>query len=85
LLRFHVELGGEDLPQLGVQDGNGAGFGAGQFLLQRDGVFKFSDLLQDPDDDRDHARIADQLDETHLNSGAAEELVEFMEQDLPAD
>lgn len=83
-LRFHLEFGGEDLSDLGVQHRNGAGFGTRQFFLQGNRVFELPDLLQDPDNGRDRTRVANQLHKAFLDTGAAEELIEFMEQELPA-
>ena len=45
LPEVHFELSGQDLVELGVQYCDGAGFCAGQFLLQRDGVFELSSFL----------------------------------------
>jgi hypothetical protein len=54
---FHIEFGGQDLPDLGVQHRDGCGFGAGQSLLQGDGVFELPSFLQDLDDHRERARF----------------------------
>ena len=83
-LEIHFELGCEDLSDLGVQHRNGAGFGARQFFLQRDGFFQLPDFLQNFDDHGDLPRVAEQLHKALLNAGAAEEMVEFIEQGLPA-
>ena len=80
--RVDVKLIGQDFIDLGVQDCDRAGFGSRKFFLQGDRFFQFSDLLQDFDDRRNSTWIVEQIHETFLDIGMADDSIEFMEQGL---
>ena len=80
--RVDVKLIGQDFIDLGVQDRNGAGFGSGEFFLQGDRFFQFSDLLQDLDNHGNGTWIVEQIHEALLDIGTADDSIEFMEQGL---
>lgn len=80
--RVDVKLIGQNFVDLGVQYRDGAGFGAGEFFLQRDRIFQFPNLLQKFDNYGYSTRIVNKFDKTFLNIGTADEPVEFMKQGL---
>lgn len=83
LFQFRVEIGGQDLVELGIQNRNGTSLCAQEFFLQRDGVLQLSELLQDLDGFCDRAPVVDQVHEFLLNSGEAEELIRFLKEGQP--
>lgn len=83
LFQLCIEVGGQNLVELGVQDCNGASLCAQEFFLQGDGVFQFADLLQDLYGLCHCAAVMDQIHELLLDGGKAEELIRFVEQGQP--
>lgn len=80
--RVDVKLIGQNFIDLGIQYSDGAGFGTGKFCLQGDRIFQFSDLLQKFDDYGYSTRIVNEFNKAFLNTGTADDPIEFMEQGL---
>lgn len=81
--QFCIEVRGQDLVELGVQNCDGASLRAQEFFLQGDGVLQFAGLLQDFYGLRDHAPVMDQVHELPLDGGKAEELIRPVKQGQP--
>ena len=81
--KLRVEVRGQDLVELGVQNCDGASLRAQEFFLQRDGILQTADLLQDFYGLRDHAPVVDQVHELPLDGGKAEELIHPVKQGQP--